>query len=89
MTTKNPEIRENTSSESPKNVLELSRTALAEKLHMSESELPDGTFFRIVDAELDKLSGLDPAKKATELRHRLESIKSAELSDKAKELSEK
>lgn len=89
MTTKNPEILEDTPLESRKNVLELSRTALAEKLHMSESELPDGTFFRIVDAELDKLAWLDPAKKATELRHRLESIKSAELADKAKELSEK
>ncbi len=43
------------SPESP-NIIELSREALAKKLNISEEELPDGKFFKLVDDQLDKLS---------------------------------
>lgn len=88
MSLKNPEKLESVPSESPKNILELSRKALAEKLKIDESELPDGKFFRLVDAELDKLAGLDPAKKAAGLKEHLKKIDLQETMDKARELSE-
>lgn len=81
-----PETPQNTPTESVKKVTELSREALAKRLGIDESELPDGKFFRIIDTQLDKLAWLDPAKKALELKTHLEKIDRAELADKAKEI---
>ena len=87
MTSSSPEILKHTP-EAPKKVLELSRKALAEKLGISEAELPDGKFFRIVDEQLDRLAGLDPKKKAKEMKEKLQAIDVAEAKDRAEELIE-
>ena len=81
-----PEILNNTPKSEPKKVTDISREALAKRLGIDESELPDGKFFRIVDTQLDKLAWLDPVKKAAELKEHLEKIDIAEAADKAREL---
>lgn len=79
----NPQI------ESP-NVIELSREALAKKLNISEEELPDGKFFKLVDNQLDKLSDavvwINQAERMKMLKEKLASIDIAEAADKAREL---
>jgi hypothetical protein len=87
MSPKSPEILANTPESEPKKVTDISREALAKRLGIDESALPDGKFFRIVDAQLDKLAWLDPAKKASELKAHLEKIDIAEAADKARELA--
>jgi hypothetical protein len=56
MSPKSPEILANTPESEPKKVTDISREALAKRLGIDESALPDGKFFRIVDAQLDKLA---------------------------------
>lgn len=63
----------------------ISREALARKLNIPESELPDRKFFHFVDEQLDVLAGLDPAKKAEALKKELARIDAAELADRAAE----
>ncbi|MBX9809534.1 hypothetical protein K2X92_04060 [Candidatus Gracilibacteria bacterium] len=67
-------------------VIDISREALAEKLGIKPEELPDKKFFRIVDAQLDKLEHIDPANKAKALKETLSSIRAQEVADKATEL---
>jgi hypothetical protein len=72
-------------------VLSLSRSAVAEKLHIPEADLPKGEFFAAVNENLDDLSKrlttMTSAAKKAELAKKLKAINAQEEFDKAKELS--
>lgn len=87
--TSSPEILKHTPETEPKKVIELSREALAKRLGIDESDLPDRKFFKIVDKQLDKLANLDYEKKIKATKEELARIDTAEAADKAKELAEK
>ena len=70
-------------------VLSLSRSAVAERLHIPEAELPNGEFFAAVNENLEdlskRLSTMTGAAKKAELNKKLKAINVQESLDKAKE----
>lgn len=70
-------------------IASLSRAAVAEKLRISEQELPDGEFFTAVNGSIDdlskRMSEMKWEARRQELMTRLQSISAKEAKDKASE----